>query len=244
MRLLVSVRSAEEALAAVAGGADIVDAKEPARGPLGAVDLTVLDEIAAGVPASTPVSAALGDFDQPAAAAAAVRAASASIADRPAGGYLKLGFHGAADPAAITAVLSAAVRAAGGRVGIVAAACAEGPAAGEANPLDVVRAAAACGAAGALLDTRIKDGRGLLRWTPLVAVRGWVASARRGGLLAAVAGGLDADAISALRDCGADLLGVRGAACDSGRSGTVNATRVAALKARLAGVTGGVGATS
>ena len=32
MRLLVSVRSAAEAAAAVAGGADIVDAKEPDRG--------------------------------------------------------------------------------------------------------------------------------------------------------------------------------------------------------------------
>ena len=37
MRLLVSVRSAEEAAAAVMGGADIVDAKEPALGSLGPV---------------------------------------------------------------------------------------------------------------------------------------------------------------------------------------------------------------
>ena len=45
MRLLVSVRSEEEARAALAGGADIIDAKEPSRGALGAVEIGVLREI-------------------------------------------------------------------------------------------------------------------------------------------------------------------------------------------------------
>ena len=36
MRLLVSVRSADEVGAALAGGAEIVDVKEPSRGALGA----------------------------------------------------------------------------------------------------------------------------------------------------------------------------------------------------------------
>ena len=35
-KLLVSVRSADEARAALAGGADLIDVKEPAHGPLGA----------------------------------------------------------------------------------------------------------------------------------------------------------------------------------------------------------------
>ena len=34
-RLLVSVRSADEAEAAIAGGADVIDVKEPSHGPLG-----------------------------------------------------------------------------------------------------------------------------------------------------------------------------------------------------------------
>ena len=244
MRLLVSVRSAEEALAAVAGGADIVDAKEPARGPLGPVDLAVLADIAAALPASVPLSAALGDFERPDAAAAAVRAASAPVEAHRAGGYLKLGFHGIADAPVIESVLSAAVGAADGRVGIVAAACAEGAAAGAADPFDVVRAAVSSGAAGVLLDTWTKDGRGLLRWMPIGEVRGWVSSARRGGLLVAIAGGLDLDAVSTLRICGADVVGVRGAACDSGREGTIVARQVAALKTKLMEVaTAGLGVT-
>ena len=36
--LLVSVRSAAEALSALAGGADVIDVKEPNRGSLGAAD--------------------------------------------------------------------------------------------------------------------------------------------------------------------------------------------------------------
>ena len=45
MRLLVSVRDAVEADAAVDGGAEIVDAKEPAAGSLGAVAPAVLAAI-------------------------------------------------------------------------------------------------------------------------------------------------------------------------------------------------------
>ena len=45
MQLLVSVRSAEEAAAALAGGADLIDAKDPAAGPLGPVSLERFREI-------------------------------------------------------------------------------------------------------------------------------------------------------------------------------------------------------
>ena len=37
MKLLVSVSNADEAFAAVEGGADIIDAKDPSRGALGPV---------------------------------------------------------------------------------------------------------------------------------------------------------------------------------------------------------------
>ena len=46
--LLASVRSAGEAQVAVAGGADLIDAKEPARGALGAVDADVVSAIQIG----------------------------------------------------------------------------------------------------------------------------------------------------------------------------------------------------
>src|SRR5262245_62857866 len=64
MRLLVSVRSADEALIAVRGGADFIDCKEPARGALGDLPLPTIREIVervrdAGI--DRPLSATIGD---------------------------------------------------------------------------------------------------------------------------------------------------------------------------------------
>ena len=44
--LLVSVRSAEEARAALAGGATVIDIKEPDRGPLGRAEPEVWQQVA------------------------------------------------------------------------------------------------------------------------------------------------------------------------------------------------------
>jgi len=63
MRLLVSVRDVRDARAAVRGGADIVDAKDPRRGALGPVTPSTLARIRAAVPPGIPVSAALGDAE-------------------------------------------------------------------------------------------------------------------------------------------------------------------------------------
>ncbi len=60
-RLLVSVRSADEAQAALDGGADIIDVKEPRRGPLGWADPAIWSEIRCVVPATIPMSVALGE---------------------------------------------------------------------------------------------------------------------------------------------------------------------------------------
>ena len=62
--LLVSVRSAAEALAARAGGAAVIDVKEPARGPLGRADVDVWREIFAAIPPVVPVSVALGELSE------------------------------------------------------------------------------------------------------------------------------------------------------------------------------------
>jgi (5-formylfuran-3-yl)methyl phosphate synthase len=62
--LLVSVRSPFEAQAAVVGGADIIDVKEPLSGSLGRADASVWQAVRASVPHSTPVSVALGELDE------------------------------------------------------------------------------------------------------------------------------------------------------------------------------------
>ncbi|HEV3164614.1 MAG TPA: (5-formylfuran-3-yl)methyl phosphate synthase, partial [Isosphaeraceae bacterium] len=60
--LLVSVRSVEEAQRALAGGAAVIDIKEPARGPLGQADPEIWQAVREAVPPHLPVSAALGEL--------------------------------------------------------------------------------------------------------------------------------------------------------------------------------------
>ena len=66
IELLVSVRSANEAAIAHQGGADIVDVKDPARGPMGRADLHVIQEILTDkrLPAELPRTVALGELTE------------------------------------------------------------------------------------------------------------------------------------------------------------------------------------
>src|SRR5260370_21544292 len=60
--LLVSVRSAAEALRALGGGATLIDGKEPDNGSLGRAADRVIAEVVAVVAGRCPVSAALGEL--------------------------------------------------------------------------------------------------------------------------------------------------------------------------------------
>jgi uncharacterized protein (UPF0264 family) len=228
MPLLVSVRNAEEVTAALAGGADIIDAKEPARGGLGPVAPEVLDAIAARTPAWVPLSVALGDHTGDETVRAAVT--GVRLARRTAPVFLKVGFAGLRSTDRIASLVATAVRAAGVRH-IVAVAYADHGAANTAAPVDVLRAARSGGAHGFLVDTWAKDGRGLLDHLTLAALAELAAEARRFGLHFALAGSLDPAGVSRVVQV-ASIVGVRGAACRGGRSGTVDAERVAELRRR------------
>lgn len=234
MELLVSLRSAAEIGAALAGGADIIDAKEPGRGSLGAVTPEVLTEIMARVPAQMSVSVALGDFATPDEVVSAVTALQ--LPRRPAPLYLKLGFAGVRSEDRIESLIATAIAASTESVAaprVVAVAYADATRAGTASPMTIRDLAARAGAAGILLDTHTKDGRGLLRWIEPTALERWVAGARAAGLVTALAGGLGLDDFDRVAAAQPDVLGVRGAACDGGRDGLVSADRVRSLRRRL-----------
>lgn len=61
-QLLVSVRSAEEASVAMAGGVDLIDIKEPGNGSLGKADDDTIDRIVKICAGRIPVSLALGEL--------------------------------------------------------------------------------------------------------------------------------------------------------------------------------------
>jgi uncharacterized protein (UPF0264 family) len=232
MDLLVSVRDHEEAAAALAGDADVIDAKDPVTGALGAVPLALLRRIHEAVGGRKPVTAALGDAADEHEVEELARAyAGAGTA------FVKVGFAGTVDESRATMLLRAAVRGAAaagpGRCGVVAVGYADASRVASPPPLAVLDAAAAAGAAGVLLDTADKAGPGLLEWMPLDALRAWIDRAHRAGLRVALAGRVAPSDLPMLQDIGADIVGVRGAACDGGRNGRVTADRVRALQDAL-----------
>src|SRR5205809_7213500 len=124
MRLLISVASAIEASAALAGGADLIDAKDAHAGALGPMAPAVLREIHAVVAGARPVTAALGDADNEESIERSARIYAAAGA-----ALVKVGFAGVANHCHVAALITAAVRgasSAGG--GVVAVAYADGAA--------------------------------------------------------------------------------------------------------------------
>ena len=232
MQLLVSVASGAEASAALAGGADLIDAKDPLAGALGAVSPEVLHEIHAVSAGRRPVTAALGDLaDEGAIERAAVASAAAGAR------FVKVGFAGIASAERVAALIRAAVRATAGsdrHAGVVAVGYADADRARSLAPAVLVDVAARSGAQGILIDTADKHEPGLCELVAPDTLAAWVKQAHGVRLLVALAGQLTADDLPFLRNIGADIVGVRGAACDGGRTGRVNADRVRALHALCA----------
>lgn len=233
MRLLVSVTCAAEASSALAGGADLIDAKDPLAGALGAVSADVLREIYAAVSSRRPVTAALGDAGDEAAIERAARSFFAAGA-----ALVKVGFAGIASAERVATLTTAAVRGARavsqGNGGVVAVAYADADRAASLAPADLVEIAARAGAQGLLLDTADKAGPGLRGLIAPGELAAWVADAHDAGLFVALAGKLTADDLPFVHAAAADIAGVRGAACVGGRTGRVQADRVRLLRAMCA----------
>jgi (5-formylfuran-3-yl)methyl phosphate synthase len=232
LRLLVSVRNPDEVEAALSGGADIIDAKDPVRGPLGPVAHDVLRAIDARVPPGVPLSVALGDD-------LSAESVGAAIAELPirrrAEVYVKVGFPGPARAAEFRTLLSIAASAAARhptapRLVAVVYADRNSDSAHSARIPGEVRAA---GVAALLVDTAGKDGRSLLDWWPEQTLRDWLRAGRDAGLELALAGSLGRGELTVVAALAPDIIGVRGAACLGGRTGSVDATRVRSLRAAL-----------
>jgi uncharacterized protein (UPF0264 family) len=226
MRLLVSVRDASEATAALAGGAHIIDAKEPRHGSLGPVATPVLHSIAAAVAGAAPVSVALGDAGTDDIAAGMQAAADVSAA------FAKVGFAGAQDHRRVGRDIAAVTRLIA-PTALILVAYADHEQAGAPSPDELIDLGGRLKAAGILLDTCDKRGPGLTAVMSKRALRAFVARAHAAGQLVALAGRLTTDDLEVVLDTGADIVGVRGAACDGGRAGVVSGARVHALRCQI-----------
>lgn len=225
--LLVSVRSVTEADAAVAGGAHLIDVKEPQRGPLGRADDAVRAEIVRAVAGRRPVSAALGELLE-----GSVPRSLAGLS------YVKWGLAGCqgvdwrerlSEAAATLAATAPGCQA-------VAAAYADWQRAQAPPPAEVAAFAMARRWPVLLLDTFAKDGTTLLDWLPWKELAALREECRRAGVRVALAGSLGLPQIDQLRGLAPDWFAVRGAACSDGqRGGHVEAERVRRLVAHIIG---------
>ncbi len=238
MKLLVSVIDAAEARLAVAGGVDIVDVKNPAEGSLGAPAPGVIAQVRDVLPAELPLSAAIGDLPcLPGTAALAALGAARSGA-----AYVKLGLWGASEHGGRRR--GPARRAGRGRrrrggdrrrATPTPRACRAGRC--RRRSWSRRRGGQAC--SGCLIDTAIKDGRGLLSWLAADALAELVAEAHGAGLELALAGELRAEDLPAVRATGADIAGVRSAACREGRrTAALDPARIEQLRAVCQSSTG------
>lgn len=220
--LLVSVRSAVEANAALAGGADLIDVKEPSHGALGQADNAVIGDVLAVVAGRVRVSAALGELIDDRGGVLPARLA-----------FVKWGLAGYGPGSGWRQRLEAR-RGGGPEVVAVAYAdwqCARAPAIDE-----VFRFAAERPGSVLLLDTHCKEAarRGsprptLLDWIQPAQVHELCERCRDAQVRIALAGSLGLAEIAELSAARPDWFAVRGAACEGGRDGEVSTTKVAAL---------------
>jgi (5-formylfuran-3-yl)methyl phosphate synthase len=229
VQLLVSVANSIEARHAVEGGADLIDAKDPLVGALGAVSLDTLLQIHSAVSGRRPVTAAIGDaYNEQTIERTASEYGATGLA------FVKVGFAGLNEPARVERLMNAAARGvrASGTGSLVAVAYAD-EVTTSLDRFALLDLAARAGASGVLLDTADKRGPGLLHLLSPSALTAWVAAAHGEGLTVALAGRLTYEDLARVLDTGADIAGVRGAACASGRASRVVTDKVRALKQNM-----------
>jgi uncharacterized protein (UPF0264 family) len=205
--MLASVRSLDEALIALEGGADLIDLKEPSRGALGALDHAAVRICVQAISGRRPVSATIGDLpsmDPQLMAAAVERMADTGV------DYIKIGFFSSPRAFDCANALSKLAN----RARLVGVMFADEP-----YDLALVDELARSGFAGAMLDTAHKTGKTLRDWRSGNELEKFVTRSR--GLLTGLAGSLRQEDIPPLLAIVPDYLGFRGAICRNGDRGKI-----------------------
>lgn len=226
MRVLISIRSLEELIPAIDGGADIIDLKNPSEGSLGASFPWLIKKIR-NYGNDFTLSVAIGDMPNlPGTAALASSGAAACGAD-----IVKVGLYGPHSFKEGVELLKGVVKATkdiSQKILVVGAGYADFK---SFNGIDSMDIPSICNSAGAdivMLDTYSKNGQKLFDFIDSEELRKFVNKAHEYNLLAALAGSLEPKDINKLNDLGADVIGFRGAACSGSdrKNGVVKINRV------------------
>ncbi len=209
-QLLVSVRSVAEARIALEHGADIIDVKEPSRGPLGAADRKTVRRIVEFVDGRVPVSAACGELRQ--------RKPFPIVRGLD---WFKIGLSGTIGSRWHRTWRKAFC---GVRAGAcpVAVAYADWKACSAPQPFRVAHVAANAGCRVVLLDTYLKKQGSLLDLCSMSDLARFVRKIRSNHAQVALAGSLTIRALAQIMPLEPDIIAVRGAVCRGGREGTID----------------------
>jgi len=232
MILLVSPKDMEEAKAVIRGNADIIDVKNPKEGSLGANFPWIIKSIKELVEKEkgngVKISAAIGDFDyKPGTASLAALGAAAAGAE-----YIKVGLHKIKTKQAIdllTGVVKAVKNFDPTRK-VVSAFYADYKRINSISPFEIMAIGAEVEIDVAMIDTGIKDGKSTLEFLSAEELKTFVLESKALGLLTALAGSLKFEDVSAIKEIGPDIIGVRGMVCGGNREDSVRAELVRELK--------------
>lgn len=230
MKLLVSPINVEEAIITDAGGADIVDVKNPKEGSLGANFPWVIQAVKAKV--TKPVSATIGDFNyKPGTASLAALGAAAAGAD-----YVKVGMYDIQTETQAYEVLSGIVKAVktyDRNKRVVCSGYSDYSRIGSIHPFKLPAVAQRAGCDVVMVDTGIKDGKSTFEFMDQSELQAFVDSARTEGLQCALAGSIKFKDIPALKAINPDIIGIRGLVCGGDRNDTIRADLIEQLRAML-----------
>jgi dihydroneopterin aldolase len=222
--MLASVTGPDEAEIAIAGGADIIDMKDPEAGAFGALPVKRIAATVAAINGRRPASAVTGDPGMaPDAVATAVAAIAATGVD-----YVKVGLFPPEENQCAT--INALKKAAPG-TRLIAVLFADQ----EQDLPSLVPALAEAGFAGAMLDTADKSAGRLLVHADIPRLAAFERAVRDRELLVGLAGGLEEPDIPRLLALEPDFLGFRGALCGAGRrrEAGIDAHAVAAIRSLI-----------
>lgn len=223
-RMLVSVRSVQEALLAARGGADFIDLKEPGEGALGGLPVATITAIVCALRAhgiARPVSATIGDLPMHALPRILAQVEAVGVCGVD---YVKVGIERGLEAFAVLDALADC----GWPVVPVFVAD---------RGLDAALLGHACGLAfpALMADTADKQAGSLFDAVPMAQLCDFLAQVRASGRLVGLAGALRTMHVPLLQTLAPDFAGFRSAVCVGDRKTALCPQRLAALAALLHG---------
>jgi uncharacterized protein (UPF0264 family) len=212
LKLLISPKNKTEAIEAIKGGANIIDVKNPSEGPLGANFPWVIKEIVDIVPKNIETSCTIGEMPNlPGSISLAARGAASTGVN-----YVKAGLSGLKNPEeAINLMLKVvkAVKNFNSEIKVVITGYADAKKINSINPSLIPIITANVSADIAMIDTAIKNGKSIFDFLTEKQIKNFVNSSHKLNLKTALAGSIKKTDLEKIQTFGADILGIRGAAC-------------------------------